>query len=172
MLRYNIAASWEHKVVRIGERIVRDMAEVRMAIFRLNRPIVGDGIFDAAAESEARAGVRDGRVGAGNTGEESGRIDISGVEAGYGDAAGAEEQEAVPGNAEASADRALDTPRWSWPSCFQTCLLQSRPRAPTTVLRKLVPSTDPSMPATNHGVRLDVVAEMGAADDPLRTLAE
>ena len=85
------------------------MAEIRIAVFRLHRPIVGDGIFESAASSEARAGVRNGRVGAWNAGEESGRIEITGVDAGYGDAAGAVEQDAVEGNAEASADRALDS---------------------------------------------------------------
>ena len=85
------------------------MAEFRIAVFRLNRPIIGDGILNAAAKSDARAGVRNGGVGSRNAGEEPGRIEITGVEAGYGDAAGAVEQEAVEGNAEASADRALDT---------------------------------------------------------------
>jgi len=89
MLRDNIAARWEHKGVGIGERIVRGMTEIRIAVFRPHRPIIGDGIFDAAAKCEACASVRDGRVGARNAGEESGRIEITGVEAGYGDAAGA-----------------------------------------------------------------------------------
>jgi hypothetical protein len=57
------------------------MAEIRIAVFRLHRPIIGDGIFDAAAKSVARAGDRYGRVGARNAGEESGRIGVTGVEA-------------------------------------------------------------------------------------------
>src|SRR5208282_1751657 len=105
MLRYEKAArggrKWgvlieRNEGVRIGERIVRDMAEIRIAVFRPHRPIVGDRIFDAAASSEARAGDRDGIIGAGKASEESGRIVVTGVVAGYGDAAGAVEQDGAP----------------------------------------------------------------------------
>ena len=93
---------------RTGERKVRGVAEIRIAVLGPHPPIVGDGIFDAAACGPAGARVREGRIGSGNASEEARRIDNGGVEAGEGDAAGAIDQGAVEGDANAATERALD----------------------------------------------------------------
>ena len=51
----------------------------------------------------------------GTASEEARRIDNGGVEAGEGDAAGAIDQGAVEGDADAAADRALDIALRAWP---------------------------------------------------------
>ena len=72
VLRGEKATRGEHR----RERKVRGMAEIRVAVLGPHPPIVGDGIFDAAASRPTRARVREGRVGARNAGEETRRIDM------------------------------------------------------------------------------------------------
>ena len=126
------------------------MAEIRIAVLGPHPPIVGDGIFDAAARGPAGARVREGRIGSRNASEEARRIDKGGVEAGEGDAAGAIDQGAVEGDADAAADRALDI-------ALRAVAVMLPGVSPTTsftgtarVWLRLVPSTEPSMPNTSH----------------------
>jgi hypothetical protein len=70
---------------RTGERKVRGVTEIRIAVLGPHPPIVGDGIFDAATRSPPSARIREGRIGSGNASEEARRIDNGGVEAGEGE---------------------------------------------------------------------------------------
>src|ERR1700730_17145115 len=91
-----------------GKRKIGGVAEIRIAILGPYPPIVGDGIFDAAARSPTGARVGEGRIGSRNAGEEACPIDKFGVEVSEGDAAGAVDQNAVEGDSNAAAHRPLD----------------------------------------------------------------
>src|SRR5262249_5746931 len=53
-----------------------DVAEIGITIFGPNRPIVGNGIFDAPARGPSDARVRDGRNGSRQAGEEARRNEL------------------------------------------------------------------------------------------------
>jgi hypothetical protein len=71
----------------VGRQIC-EVAEIREAVFGPDRPIAGDGIFDAAADGPAGSGVRDIRGRIRDANEEAGRIGMLVVEAAESDAAG------------------------------------------------------------------------------------
>src|ERR1035437_320516 len=88
-----------------------EAAEIRIAILGKDRPIVGDGILDAAADRPADAGVRKVAVGE----ERIATVERPGVcerhvgfEAAERDAAGRVDQGAVPSDAELAANRSLN----------------------------------------------------------------
>jgi hypothetical protein len=141
------AARGEHSV----ERKVRGVAEIRIAVLGPHPPIVGDRIFDAATGSPTSTRVRKAGKGSWNTSEESGCVGNAGVEAAEGNTAGAVEEGAIPGNADASTDRALDTCAGGGVALPKVSPAKSI-NGTTTVLLKLVPSAEPSAPITNHGL--------------------
>src|SRR5664279_5246871 len=98
----------ERRQANARQRSIRDIAEIRVAVFAPNRPIVGDGIFDAAADRPPNAGVRKARGRTWNAGEEPACVGDAAIKASEGDAAGGIEQGAIPGDAEAAANRTLD----------------------------------------------------------------
>ena len=141
------AARGEHSV----ERKVRGVAEIRIAVLGPHPPIVGDRIFDAATGSPTSTRVRKVGKGSWNTSEESSCVGNAGVEAAEGNTAGAVEEGAIPGNADASTDRALDTCAGGGVA-LPKCPLQNRSMAPQQFYAKLVPSAEPSAPITHHGL--------------------
>src|ERR1700730_9644369 len=144
-----------------GEGKVRATAEIGVAVFGPDRPVVGDGIFEAAADRPAGAGLR---ILLGQEGRKADRVII--LEAGEGGAAGAVDEDAVEGDTETGADRTLhDRAR--------------APRNPTPQRnhrRRCSPgdarAVDRSFEARDPLGDLQIVAEMGAADYPLRIIVE
>src|ERR1700724_1409931 len=165
----------EYKAVRegqrTGEREVGGVAEIRIAVLGAHPPIVGDGIFDAPACGPGGAGVREGRIGSRNAGEEARRIDNGGVEAGERDAAGAINQGTVEGHANAAADRALDIAliggRYAARSVAKDVIHGHRKGMAET---RAVDGTFDS----EHQplVVLEIVTDMGAGDHPLGSVAK
>jgi hypothetical protein len=47
------------KIGQRGEEIIPDRAPIAIAVFGPNRPIVGDGVLDTAADRPAHAGIRE-----------------------------------------------------------------------------------------------------------------
>src|SRR3984893_25474 len=165
----------EYKAVRegqrTGEREVGGVAEIRIAVLGAHPPIVGDGIFDAPACGPAGAGVREGRIGSRNAGEEARRIDNGGVKTGEGDAAGAIDQGAVEGDANAAAKRALDIgPRGGGyaPRSVAKDVIH-RHRKGTAETRAVDGTFDSEY---QPPVVLEIVTDMGAADHSLGSLAK
>src|ERR1700730_7837779 len=83
-------------------------AEVGIAVFGAQRPIVGDGIFEAAADRPADTGFREAGGGAGRAGDGSRCVGIVVGDACEGDAAGSVQKYTVEGDTGAAANRTLN----------------------------------------------------------------
>src|SRR4029453_2679729 len=122
------------------------------AILRPHRPIVGNGVFEAATDGPTNASARKA--------VEAEWARIVGIDASESSTAGGIEQGAVPGYAEAAADRTFDVlanPKkriakdWVWARCS--------------------PEIRPVHVAfnTHHPLgELQIIADMGAADHAVR----
>ena len=103
----------EDVAVEPGEGIDEDIvarSEVGIAIFGPDRPIVCDGVFEAAADGPADAGIREAvRAGEGRVEQGVGVGGRNaGVETAESDAARGVDEEAIEGVAEPAADRTLN----------------------------------------------------------------
>ncbi len=90
-----------------GIGIIGVIAELGKAVFRAQRPIVGERIFKTAAGGPANTRVRKARSASRDAGKGPDRVNKLVFDAGESNAAGAVEQDGFPANADAGADRSL-----------------------------------------------------------------
>jgi len=102
-----------------AEEHIIEAPPIRVAVFGAHRPIVGDGILDAAADRPAHLAFRE--VARAKKGREVSLADrcakpvviVLGVELAKGNTTGGVDEEAVPGETDAATDRALN-----WGACL------------------------------------------------------